>query len=110
MNELAEKNVKQLIQEFSTPVMICEVGMMNYGTGELYDEVAALSDSVMTDFVERMEHIDGCAGIFYWEPEVYGGWRPQEYIPLGWGGYDMGSFTPEGKVSPALKTLLKSGK
>lgn len=110
MNELAEKNVKQLINEFHTPVMICEVGMMNYGTGALYEQVSTLSDSVMTDFVQRMERIDGCAGIFYWEPEVYGGWRPQEYIPLGWGGYDMGAFTPEGRPAPALKTLLKSGK
>ena len=107
MNEFAETNVKKLIDEFDPPVMICEVGMMNYGQGALYEQVATLSDTVMTDFVQRMEQIDGCRGIFYWEPQVYGGWRPQEYIPLGWGGYDMGSFTPEGKLSPALKTLLK---
>ena len=108
MNELAETNVQQLIRTFHCPVMICEVGMMNYGEGSLYDSVAALSDIVMTDFVRRMERIDSCMGIFYWEPEVYGGWRPQEYIPLGWGGYDMGSFTPDGQPSPALKTLLRS--
>ena len=108
MNELAEENVKKLIEEFHCPLMICEVGMMNYGSGEQYDKIAALSDTVMMDFVQRMERIDGCKGIFYWEPEVYGGWRPQEYVPLGWGGYDMGSFTPEGKPSPAIRTLLKS--
>ena len=108
MNELAEVNVQQLISEWHCPVMICEVGMMNYGEGEVYDSVAALSNRVMTDFVERMERIDSCAGIFYWEPEVYGGWRPAEYVPLGWGGYDMGSFTPDGMPSPALRTLLQS--
>ena len=110
MNDLAETNVKRLIEEWHCPVMICEVGMMNYGEGEVYERVAEWSNTVMTDFVERMERIDSCMGIFYWEPEVYGGWRPAEYIPLGWGGYDMGSFTPEGLPSPALKTLLQSKK
>lgn len=116
MNDLAETNVRQLISEFHCPVMICEVGMMN-GEGLMvngewtkqdYSAVEELANTVMTDFVERMERIDSCMGIFYWEPEVYGGWRPVEYIPLGWGGYDMGSFTPEGKPSKALQTLLNS--
>ena len=88
--------------------MISEVGMMNYGEGPIYDSIETLSNTVMTDFVQRMERIDSCMGIFYWEPEVYGGWRPAEYIPLGWGGYDMGSFTPEGKPSKAFRTLLNS--
>lgn len=108
MNELAETNVRQLIRTYHCPVMICEVGMLNFGEGAVYDSVAALSNEVMSDFVTRMERIDSCMGIFYWEPEVYGGWRPAEYIPLGWGGYDMGSFTPDGNPSPALKTLLRS--
>ena len=120
MNDLAETNVRQLISEFHCPVMICEVGMMNNGvrraaaknngTEDTYGAVEELSNTVMTDFVERMERIDSCLGIFYWEPECYGGWRPAEYIPLGWGGYDMGSFTPEGKPSAALRTLLQSKK
>ena len=108
MNDSAEVNVQRLIRAWHCPVMIAEVGMMNYGEGALYDSVAALSDRVMTDFANRMTRIDSCAGIFYWEPEVYGGWRPAEYIPLGWGGYDMGSFTPDGQPSPALRTLLGS--
>ena len=99
MNELAEENVKKLIAEFKTPVMICEVGTFANDPE---------SEAVMADFVSRMERIDSCKGIFYWEPEVYGGWRPQEYIPLGWGGYDMGAFTEEGKPSETLKTLLQS--
>lgn len=110
MNDSAEVNVKRLIREWECPVMIAEVGMMNWGEGAAYDSVAALSEIVMSDFIQRIERIDSCAGIFYWEPEVYGGWRPAEYIPLGWGGYDMGSFTPEGKLSPAMRRLLKSEK
>ena len=79
--------------------MIAEVGMFaNDPTSEI----------VMADFVERVSVIDSCAGIFYWEPEVYGGWRPQEYIPLGWGSYDMGAFTPDGCPSEVMKILLQS--
>ena len=110
-NDLAETNVRQLISEFHCPVMICEVGMANgEQRGQDYRDVEELANIVMTDFVERMERIDSCMGIFYWEPEVYGNWRPAEYIPLGWGSYDMGAFTPEGKPNKALKTLLESKK
>lgn len=105
-NSRAEENIRKLIATFHRPVMIAEVGMMNYGEGAVYDSVAALSNVVMTDFIARIAPIDSCVGIFYWEPQVYGGWKPAEYIPLGWGGYDMGSFTPEGQPSPALRTML----
>ena len=67
-----------------------------------------LSPVVMADFIQRATAIDSCAGIFYWEPEVYGGWRPAEYIPLGWGSYGMGAFTPEGTPSEVMQILLNS--
>ena len=105
-NRRAEENIRNLIATFHRPVMIAEIGMMNWGQGAEYDSVAAASNIVMTDFLTRIAGIDSCAGVFYWEPQVYGGWRPSEYIPLGWDGYNMGSFTPEGIPSPALQTLL----
>lgn len=101
MNELAEENIRRLITDWKCPVMIAEMGTFN-------DD--PLSATVMDDFVRRVEKMDSCAGIFYWEPEVYGGWRPQEYIPLGWGSYDMGAFTRDGKPSNVLQILLNSGK
>jgi arabinogalactan endo-1,4-beta-galactosidase len=107
-NKRAETNIQKLIREWHCPVMICEVGMLNYGQGTVYDSVAYLANIVMTDFLTRVQAIDSCVGVFYWEPECYGGWRPAEYIPLGWGSYDMGSFTPEGQPSPALQTLFGS--
>ena len=111
MNRRAEENIRRLIRTYQCPVMIAEVGMMNsvWQDGQMvgYDSVAQQSAEVMLDFLTRVQAIDSCAGVFYWEPECYGGWRPAEYIPLGWGGYDMGSFTPEGKPSPALQILLK---
>lgn len=101
MNELAEENIRRLITDWKCPVMIAEMGTFN-------DD--PLSATVMDDFVRRVEKMDLCAGIFYWEPEVYGGWRPQEYIPLVWGSYDMGAFTRDGKPSNVLQILLNSGK
>ena len=99
MNELAEENIKRLIHDWHCPVMIAEVGMFANDT---------LSPVVMADFINRITVIDSCAGIFYWEPEVYGGWRPSEYIPLGWGSYDMGAFTPEGQPSEVMTIMLSS--
>ena len=99
MNELAEENIKRLIHDWHCPVMIAEVGMFANDT---------LSPVVMKDFIRRITAIDSCAGVFYWEPEVYGGWRPSEYIPLGWGSYDMGAFTPEGKPSEVMTIMLSS--
>ena len=101
MNELAEANIRRLISQWHCPVMIAEIGMFANDT---------LSATVMADFVERAQTIDSCAGIFYWEPECYGNWRPAEYIPLGWNGYDMGAFTPEGKPSEVMEILLSSHK
>ena len=101
MNELAEANIRRLISQWHCPVMIAEIGMFANDT---------LSATVMADFVERAQAIDSCAGIFYWEPECYGNWRPAEYIPLGWNGYDMGAFTPEGKPSEVMEILLSSHK
>ena len=97
MNELAEENIRRLIGQWHCPVMIAEVGTFANDPE---------SEMVMADFIERITAIDSCAGIFYWEPEVYGGWRPAEYIPLGWGSYDMGAFTPEGQPSKVMEVLL----
>lgn len=107
MNIRAEENIRRLINTFHRPVMIAEIGMMNdsWPSGN-YDSTAALADSVMRDFLTRISPIDSCIGVFYWEPECYGGWRPAEYIPLGWGSYNMGAFTPEGCPAPSLHSLF----
>jgi arabinogalactan endo-1,4-beta-galactosidase len=99
MNELAEANINRLIDQWHCPVMIAEVGMFANDT---------VSATVMEDFIRRIQPIESCAGIFYWEPEVYGGWRPAEYIPLGWGSYDMGAFTTKGQPSKVMQIMLSS--
>ena len=99
MNELAEANIRHLINEWHCPVMIAEIGTFA-------DDPTSVE--VMADFIERIQAIESCAGIFYWEPEVYGGWRPAEYIPLGWGSYNMGAFTPDGVPSEVIEIMLSS--
>jgi len=86
--------VKQAIRDFHVPVMICETGF----------DVSrpALAKQVMQDLFERMQPIDSCAGIFYWEPEVDGQWKPRYYKSLGWGAYGMGAFTKDGRPTEAL--------
>ena len=98
MNELAEENIRRLIRDWHCPVMVTEIGTFAQDT---------LSATVMADFVQRATAIDSCSGIFYWEPQVYGGWRPAEYIPLGWGSYDMSAFTSDGRPNEALQILLQ---
>lgn len=97
MNDSAEVNIRRLIRGLHCPVMVAEIGTFANDT---------LSEAVMADFVRRAAAIDSCMGIFYWEPEVYGGWRPAEYIPLGWGSYTMGAFTPDGQPSKVAEILF----
>ena len=57
----------------------------------------------LKSFIESIYKITACKGILYWEPEVYGGWKPSKYTQLGWNAYDMGAFTSDGKVSDVVK-------
>jgi len=90
----AEKYVKEAIEEFNVPVMICETG---------FDVTKPqLAHEVMIDLFSRMTTIPACKGIFYWEPEVDGKWKPASYEALGWGAYGIGAFTTDGKPTKAL--------
>lgn len=90
----AEKYVNEAIEMFNVPVMICETGFDVSKT--------QLAHEVMIDLFKRMKAIPQCTGIFYWEPEVDGQWKPDSYESLGWGAYGMGAFTTDGKPTKAL--------
>ena len=98
MNQLAAQNIVNLHSEFQCPVMVVEIGTYANDSNSV---------NVITDFRQRVDTMEYMKGIFYWEPQVYNGWRPQEYIPLGWGSYHMGAFTQEGQPNDALKQLWK---
>ena len=96
-NSFLPSRIQALGAGFGVPVMITEVGTQAY---DPVDGAACLSD-----LMGRIKALDCCAGIFYWEPEVYGGWKPAIYDTYGWGSYGKGAFTSAGKPSEALKAL-----
>ena len=93
-NVNAAKYVADAISRFDVPVMICETG---------FDvSKPALAQRVMIDLFNRMTAIERCAGIFYWEPEVDGIWKPAYYQQIGWDAYGKGAFTTNGRPTKAL--------
>ena len=90
----AAKYVSEAIETFHVPVMICETGFESWRPEVAYE--------VMDDLMNRMKQIPQCAGVFYWEPEVDGQWKPAYYQQLGWGAYGMGAFTTDGRPTAAL--------
>ena len=94
-NTLAVSRIKALISKFNVPVIVSEVGVKTPA-----DEATAAQ--VLSSFMADIQKVSRCNGVFYWEPEVYGGWKPAIYNSLGWGAYDMGAFTSEGKASSVM--------
>ena len=89
-------NINTLYERYSTKVMICEIGMP-------WDSSNA--SAVMQNMVNGCKNNENCAGIFYWEPEVYGGWKPAAYEALGWNAYTKGAFDNNGKPTAALNAF-----
>lgn len=99
LNVKALQCMQQVSQKYGVPAMVVEFGVRTNAN-------EALAASITSDF---MTHIKGagtdvCAGIFYWEPEVYGDWRPQSYTTFfdNWGAYNMGAFNAAGRPSSVL--------
>ena len=93
-NANAASQVSEAIGKFQVPVMICETGFDAW-----QQDLAA---EVMEDLMNRMKVIPGCAGVFYWEPEVDGLWKPAYYSQTGWGAYGKGAFTTDGRPTKIL--------
>lgn len=96
-NAALASRIRGLATTYGTPVIISEIGIE---ASDFADGAACISE-----LMARIKGISSCTGIFYWEPEVYGGWKPSIYDSLGWGAYGKGAFTAEGKPSEALKAL-----
>jgi arabinogalactan endo-1,4-beta-galactosidase len=87
-------NIKALHTKFSKPVMICEFGMPVSEPQMTKDALQHLLDKT-TDMEE-------CQGVFYWEPQTDGVWKPASYTSLGWNAYNMGAFR-NGRPTAALE-------
>lgn len=86
MNNSCLANMTDMISRYGSEIMICEVGMS-------WDEAEA-SKEFLTDLIAKTKSLpnDKGLGVFYWEPQAYGGWQ----------SYTLGAFDDEGKPTIAL--------
>ena len=81
-------NMKALIQKYNTKVMMCEIGIpWNYDEAEAF----------YTDFMTKAKTVEGCLGVFAWEPQCYAGWN----------GYQKGMFNDEGYPMNSLNAFKR---
>jgi arabinogalactan endo-1,4-beta-galactosidase len=79
-------NMLDMVERYGSEVMLCEVGMP-------WDEADA-AKLFLTDIIAKTKSVPGekGLGVFYWEPQSYGGWK----------GYRLGAFDDSGKPTVAL--------
>ena len=100
-NTKTATNARSLAATFGVPVMIVETGYS--ATNE------SLAAQVMNDFMTKMKAVPSCAGVFYWEPELYNWWKPAAYSRWGWNAYGKGAFTSQGRPAAALAAFADDG-
>lgn len=94
-NAAAISRIKALYSQFGVPVMISEVGVKT-PDGE------AAAKAVLKEFMDEVKKLSFCSGVFYWEPEVDGRWKPAIYTSKGWNAYGMGAYLSGGKPSSVM--------
>ncbi|MBR1886906.1 MAG: glycosyl hydrolase 53 family protein [Bacteroidales bacterium] len=119
-NSSAINRIKSLSSTYGVPVIISEVGVkIATGSSPYGGETAAAA--VLTEFMTEVKKLPAttCAGVFYWEPEVYDWWKPAVYGDANamyqytgkketWNNaYDMGAFLAGGKPSKIMDALCK---
>jgi arabinogalactan endo-1,4-beta-galactosidase len=89
LNSQCLTNMNDMVSRYSTPVMICEVGMS-------WDQPVACN-SFLTDLISKVKSVSGSngLGVFYWEPESYNNWQ----------GFTLGAFDNSGKPTAALNAF-----
>ncbi len=113
VNSQALSYIRSAISTLGVPVMIAEVGVKS-------QEDEATAKSVLQSFVDQARAISGCAGVFYWEPEVDGVWKPEIYNNPTllsqytgtrqsgtWGAYPMGAFSTDGQPLSVLDVFAE---
>lgn len=78
-------NIRTLTKKFRKRVMICETGMP-------VSEPQMAKDA-MEYILNQTAAIKECLGVFYWEPQTDGVWKPDGHNDLGWNAYNMGAFS-----------------
>jgi arabinogalactan endo-1,4-beta-galactosidase len=85
INTKTFNNMNTLVATYNSEIMICEVGLP-------WDHVMAYE--ALRDIMRKVNNVNGGKGlgVFYWEPQSYGGWN----------GYTMGAFDNSGRPTRAL--------
>lgn len=108
VNQDALSCIREIISTYNVPVVVSEVGVKSFA-GE------STAKSLLQEFIDGARQIERCAGVFYWEPETDGTWKPEIYsLPAEltkytgetqtspWGAYDQGAFTRSGAPTSVL--------
>ena len=77
-------NIKALNSKFGKSVMLCEIGMP-------VSEPKMAKEAIQY-ILDETGKIEDCHGVFYWEPQTDGIWKPSSYEELNWSAYNMGAF------------------
>ena len=106
VNEEALASIKALSSKFGVPVIVSEVGVNRSKSG---------AAGLLASFMSEVRKISACKGVFYWEPEVDGVWKPEIYskpaelskysgttVSSAWVAYNQGAFTTDGKPTTIL--------
>jgi arabinogalactan endo-1,4-beta-galactosidase len=86
LNAQCLSNMNDMVNKYGSEVMLCEVGM-----DWRYPDACKLFLADLIGKVKSVRNKKGI-GVFYWEPECYGGWK----------GYGLGAFDNAGKPTVAL--------
>jgi len=86
LNAQCFSNMNDMVSRYGSEVMVCEVGM-----DWRYPDACNL---FLKDLITKVKAVNGKKGlgVFYWEPECYGGWK----------NYGLGAFDSSGKPTIAL--------
>lgn len=108
VNQYAVAYIKKAIADYGVPVMVAEVGVKSQAN-------EATAKSLLQNFMNEVRKIEDCAGVFYWEPQVDGSWKPEIYTKpseltqytgttqtQAWNAYDQGAFTTNGQPTSVL--------
>ncbi len=108
-NRLALEFLQSAVEKYKVPVIVSEVGVKT-------PEDEAEAKRLLQAFMTGIRKVKGCAGVFYWEPETDGSWKPKVYDDKSaiyrftgkqetWGAYGMGAFTHSGAPTSVMEVF-----
>lgn len=89
LTDLCYQNMQDMRSRYGKDVMICEIGMRQ-------DE-PEVTKSFVEDMIAKTQSAGGL-GVFYWEPQIYNGWK----------SYGKGAWQEDGRPSIALDAFIGS--